>query len=474
MRKAALSACLLLVALPGFTRAQKPLYTDAFPKEEFVERRARVMQKIGDGVAILTGAAEIPGFTQFRQNNQFFYLTGVEVPRAMVVIDGKTKRTTLFLPARNERAERSEGPLLTVEDAPRLTGVDDALVRDQFAAALARLGMEGRTVYTPFRAEALATGSPEYSVGHYANNAADPWDGRISHEAAFIQRMRAAVPQLDLRNLDPIIDEMRMIKSPREIALVREATRLAGLGMMEAMRMARPGMFEYEITAVSDYIFRKHNAQGPAYFSLIATGTNAAWPHYHHGQAQLKDGDLVLFDYSPDYKYYTADVTREFPANGRFSPEQREMYGIYLALYKALMESIRPGPAAAVVADAVRKMDAVMASFRFSNPKVKEAATRFVNAYRTRAGNRGIGHMVGMEVHDVTVPYSELKPGMIFTIEPALTIPEDRVYIRLEDMILVTDNGYENLSGFVPMEIDAVERTMAEEGFDRRYDRPST
>jgi Xaa-Pro aminopeptidase len=134
------------------------------------------------------------------------------------------------------------------------------------------------------------------------------------------------------------------------------------------------------------------------------------------------------------------------------------------------MTSIRPGKAGDILKDAVSKMDAVIASYTFTDPKYREAATRFVEGYRrnAEAGRGSLGHMVGMEVHDVTVPFAELTPGMIFTIEPALTIPDDRVYIRLEDMILITEKGYENLSGFAPVEVTEIEKLMAEKGIAER------
>ena len=179
---------------------------------------------------------------------------------------------------------------------------------------------------------------------------------------------------------------------------------------------------------------------------------------------------MVLFDYAPDYKYYSSDVTRMFPMSGRFTADQKELYTIYVKLYQAIMTSIRPDSVNDIFKDIIRKMDAVMASYAFANPKNKDAAARFVAPFRARAeaaegDRRGtLGHMVGLEVHDVELPYDELKPGMIFTIEPAMTIPEDRVYIRLEDVILITPDGYENLSGFVPVEPGDIERLMAERG----------
>ena len=445
--------------------AQAPLFTSAFPLEEFAARRALVIEKLGDGVAIIQGAAEYPSYVKFRQNNQFFYLTGVEVPRAIVVIDGRSKKTTLFLQPRDERAERSEGPVLVPGDeAERLTGIASVRSREEFAAVLAELAADRRTLYLPQRPEGLNAATPQYTKMHADKSLADPWDGRKSREQAFIDAVHAKAPAATIRDLDPILDELRLVKSPREIAVMREATRIAGIAMMEAMRAARPGMYEYEIEAIGDYIFKKHNAYGFAYFGLVAAGKNASWPHYHAGQAPLKDGDLVLFDYAPDYKYYASDVTRMFPANGRWSASQRELYTAYLKLYQALMTSIKPNvEPRLLLMEAGRKMQWIVSTYSFSSDKNRAAAQRFAAGFINPRPDAMLGHWIGMEVHDVTAPYSVLKPGMMFTIEPALTIPDDRIYIRLEDAIVITENGYENMSSFVPVEPDAIEKLMAEE-----------
>ena len=255
---------------------------------------------------------------------------------------------------------------------------------------------------------------------------------------------------------------MRFIKSPREIAVIREVTRITGLGIMEAMREAAPGRHEYELFAAAEYVFRKHGAQGAAYFPLSATGRNTALSHYHRGTATLADGDLVQFDYAPDWNYYVSDVTRVFPANGRFTPWQREWYTIYLRLYQALMTSIRPHlPVRDVIATAVVKMDAIMAASTFTDPRIKDAATRFVERYRTSTAS-SLGHSIGIEVHDVGRGGPTLQPGQMFTIEPAMQIPELGLGMRLEDALVITETGYENLSAFVPIEIDAIERLMKE------------
>jgi len=166
----------------------------------------------------------------------------------------------------------------------------------------------------------------------------------------------------------------------------------------------------------------------------------------------------------PISKYYSSDVTRVFPAGGKFSPRQREFYMIYLRLYQALMTSIQVHARPAdIIRNAVVKMDAVMAGFTFKDANIKQAATAFVERYRNSRAN-SLGHTVGMEVHDVRNPTDTLEPGQIFTIEPAMQIPAEHLGIRLEDMILMTETGYENLSAFVPVEIADIEKMMARHG----------
>jgi Xaa-Pro aminopeptidase len=469
MRRYVTFVALGLFALCSQVSAQ-PVVTEMFPPAEFAARRSQVMEKIGNGVAILQGTTERPGEQPLRQNNQFFYLTGVVEPRAILVIDGLAKRSTLFLAAGGKRRERMFGSALFPGDvAAKATGIEAVLARAEFANLLAGFARDGRTIYTPFRPEVLGSASSSDTLALARATKDDPWDGRPSREEVFIQKIKALSPQVNLQNLDAILDAMRAFKSPREIATIREATRIAGLGIMEAMRDAKPGMFEYELQADAEFVFKKHGAYGPAYFALIATGTNTLYSHYHWNTAKLRDGDLVQFDYAPDYNYYVSDVTRVFPANGKFSPRQREFYTIYLRLYQALMTSIKSHVAPRVIIkDAVAKMDRIMASYKFTDPKIKDAATRFVERYRSSQAN-SLGHTVGMEVHDVRLPTETLEPGQLFTIEPAMTIPDEHIGIRLEDVILITESGYENLSAFVPIEIEAIERLMAEPGLSDTY-----
>ncbi len=444
----------------------QPVFTDVFPPGEYATRRAAVMKAIGDSVAILQGTTERPGEQPFRQSNQFFYLTGVVEPRAILLIDGRKKTSTLFLKPRDERREKMMfGPgLYPGPEAVRATGIEAVLPRDDFRTVVADVAKDRVAVYTPFRPEVLGSSSSSDTILLARATKNDEWDGRASREEAFREKLKAASPASEIKDLDPVLDRLRSIKSPAEIAVIREATRITGLAIIEAMRDARPGMYEYELQADAEYVFKKYGAYGPSYFALIATGPNTYYSHYHKDTAQLQKGDLVQFDYAPDYKNYSSDVTRVFPADGKFTSWQREYYGIYLRLYQALMTSIRVhAKPADVIAEAVSKMDAVMAGFTFTDDKIKSAATRFVERYRNSKA-RSLGHNVGLEVHDVPSFTETLEPGQIFTIEPAMQIPELHLGIRLEDMLLITNTGYENLSAFVPIEIADVEKAMTKHG----------
>jgi Xaa-Pro aminopeptidase len=241
---------------------------------------------------------------------------------------------------------------------------------------------------------------------------------------------------------------------------------------MEAMRDAKPGMHEYELEAAAEYVYKRGGAWGEAYFPLIADGPRMQLTHYYKDEGMLVDGDLVQFDWAPDYANYTSDVTRVFPANGKFTPRQAEYYTIYLRLYQAVLTSIRPHVTARAIMDSAHvKMERIMAAYRFTDPRIRAAAQGFMDKYKPvapgsgRGGGGSLGHSVGMEVHDVRNVTPTLEPGYIFTIEPQMTIDgAGELSVRLEDMILITGTGYEVLSGFVPIEIADIEKLMKEPG----------
>ena len=462
---------LLLATAPAVAQQG---FTDAFPPEEFAARRERVMAQIGGDVAILQGTTERRGESPLRQSNQFFYLTGVTEPRAFLIIDGRTRKTTLFLTPATPRRERAIGPYLDVSEASRkTTGVEAIEARDAFTAAVASIASEKRAIFTPFKPGVLGSESASDVVAFMRATKEDPWDGHVSRDETFIARLKAAAPESEVKDLDSILDTLRAVKSPREIAIIREATRLTGFGIMEAMRDAEPGMFEYELEAAAEYVYKRGGAYGESYFPLIANGRNMPYTHYHKNRSRLRQGDLVQFDWAPDLANYTSDVTRVFPADGKFTTRQREFYVIYLRLYQALMTSIRVHATAREIMDAaVVKMEKILAEYKFTDPKIRETAEGFVNRYRVNpnapagaaAAPRSLGHSVGMEVHDVGNPTATLEPGYIFTIEPQMTMEGGELSVRLEDMILITETGYENMSAFVPVEIADIEKLMAQPG----------
>jgi Xaa-Pro aminopeptidase len=472
--KAGLALLITLAAASPALAQDVALFTTDFPPGEFAERRAAVFDAIGErALALVQGAPNPVGYVRFRQSNEFYYLSGVETPHAYLLLDGTKRQTRLYLPRRNEPRERSEGKLLSAEDvdlAKELTGVDEVHGTELLAEHLARFARAGvvPAVYTPFSpAEGYAT-SRDLAVRTVADLASDPWDGRPSREGHFINLLRERFPQFEIRDLSPTLDRLRLIKSPREITLIRKATRLSGLAIMEAIRSTRPGLVEHELDGISKFIFFREGARADAYYPLIASGPNAWYPHYHKSQRQMRDGELILMDVGPDVGYYSTDVTRQWPVNGKFNAWQRELYGFYLAYYEAILKAIRPGEVSAIRKEAAREMEKILAGWKFSKPAYEKAAREFVAGYR-ESQSASLGHWVGMAVHDVGPVDGVLRAGMVFSIEPQFRVPEEKIYIRLEDMVLITENGAEVLSDFVPRDMAGLERLYQEEGLLERY-----
>ena len=290
----------------------------------------------------MQGAPLTNGFELPRQSNTFYYLCGIETPGSYLVLDGRSRRVTLFLPPRNERLERSEGKVLSADDAERvkaLTGVDDV----RSTAAMAEgwpLGRRARGRHLrgvragrglraePRRAASGRRGHRRRRLGRLACRAT----------AASPSSLRTRNPRAPIQDLTPILDALRAVKSPREIALVRRASQLAGLGLMEAMRSTEAGVYEYQLDAAARYVFLLNDARLDGYRSITAAGTeNINNGHYFRNSSALKDGDLVLMDYAPDYRYYVSDIGRVWPVSGRYLPWQRELLQFILEYRNAVL-----------------------------------------------------------------------------------------------------------------------------------------
>jgi Xaa-Pro aminopeptidase len=451
-----------------------------FPAEEFKARHARVFEQIGaNAVAVVQGVSQTEGYTLPRQHNTFYYLSGIETPGAYLLLDGRTKTVTIYLPPRNARLEAAEGRVLSAEDVDlvkRIAGVDDVRPVEEMGASWplaptraagegARAGGRGApptVIHAEFSpAENLGQSRGELVAAEVAR-ANDFWDGAPTRQRRFVELLRARHPRAEVRNLNPILDDMRSIKSPREIAMIRRASQIAGLGLMEAMRSTEPGVTEYQLDAAAHYVFKLNDARLEGYRSITAAGTeNISNMHYFRNTATLKDGDLVLMDYAPDYRYYVSDIGRVFPVNGKYTAWQRELLQFVLEYHKAVMTRIRPGVTPMQIREeAAKAMEAVFARTTFSKPIYEKAARTLV-----ATGGGVFSHTVGMAVHDVgSYASAPLRPGQVFSVDPQLWVREENLYLRFEDTGVVTETGFENFTDFLPMELDDMERLVLEKG----------
>ena len=465
---------IVILALLSTASAGAQHFQSDFPADEFRDRWKRLFEQIGDNaVAIVQGGPSARGFEFPRQTNSFYYLSGIETAHAYLWLDGRTREVTLFLPPSNEKLERSEGKVLSAGDGDlirRLTGVDDVQSTEEMRGSWIgeALGEPPPVLYTPFRpAEGYAQSRYEIEVAD-ANIVNDYWDGRLPREMQLVSLLKTRAPkpygkpEIELRDLSPVLDELRTIKSEREIALIRRASQIAGLGMMEAIRSTVPGAYEYQLDAAARYVFLVNGARLDGYRSITASGTDniANW-HYFRNTRELEAGDLVLMDYAPDYHYYVSDIGRMWPVSGTFSREQRELLEVILRYRNELLARIRPGVTpAAILEEARQAMEPWFAANPFSNDRYEAAARDMVDN-----GRGAFSHLVGMAVHDVGSYVDDpLRPGTVFSVDPTLRVPEENLYLRYEDTVVVTETGVENFTDFLPSELDDIEALMRQDG----------
>jgi Xaa-Pro aminopeptidase len=475
------SVVAVLIAVLGTALPAGAQYYQAdFPAEEFKARHAKVFEQIGaNAVAVIQGVPQTEGFTYPRQHNTFYYLSGIETPGSYLLLDGRTKTATLYLPARNPRLEAAEGRVLSAEDVDlvkRIAGVDDVQPLERMAGTNWPLvstnaagsgrgggrGQGGAAIYAEFSPAENQGQSRGELVSAETSRANDYWDGTGSRQRRFVELLRARHPRAEVKNLNPIMDEMRSVKSTREIALIRRASQIAGLGLMEAMRSTEPGVSEFQLDAAARYVFLVNDARLEGYRSITASGTeNINNMHYFRNTGVLKDGDLVLMDYAPDYRYYVSDIGRVWPVNGKYNAWQRELLQFVLEFHKAVLSRIRPGVTAAQIHDEAKKaMEPVFARTKFSKSIYEKAARTLVES-----GGGVFSHTVGMAVHDVGgYRNGPLKPGQVFSIDPQMWVREENLYLRFEDTVVVTETGVENFTHFLPMELDDMEKLVLEKG----------
>ncbi len=409
----------------------------------FSARRHQLMSRIEGAAALLEGAPETRAYVRFHQDNNFYYLSGVETPGAFLLLDASENRSTLFLPPRDRQEERWEGPRLSAgEETRAATGVDEVADVSRLREKLEQLKGHVKVIYTPFSPAELAETSRDRASAYEEAHESSPWDGRISREKALVSKLQTIFgDSATIRDLSSTLDSMRRIKDRLEIARMREAARIGALGMREAIRAARPGRYEYQIAALAEFFFRWNGAAGPAYFPIIGSGPNSCFIHYNANGRRMEAGDIVLMDFAPEYRYYVSDITRTFPVSNRFTPEQARVYQIVLDAQKAALAKVRPGATLASLDDAARRV-------------IDRAGYAKYIAH-------GVSHYVGLATHDVGGK-DPLEPGVVLTVEPGLYIRERSLGIRIEDTVLVTSDGCEILSADVPKEISQIEALKGE------------
>jgi Xaa-Pro aminopeptidase len=265
--------------------------------------------------------------------------------------------------------------------------------------------------------------------------------GRIPESKSAISVIQQLAPQLALQDLNPLLDEMRWIKSPYEIELVKKSAEIGAEGVKEAMKGTQPGMYEYEIEAAARYVYTKRGARGDAFRPIVASGPNTVILHYSANNRQMKDGEIVYMDYGSDYEYYTSDVTRTWPVSGRFTPEQEKMYRCILEARDTIIAAMKPGVTISQLQDLA---EGVYKKHGFHQEFM--------------AVGRYVGHTIGISVHDVEPPDRQrpLAAGVVYNVEPLIEIADKKIHMRLEDTVLITPTGAINMTAGAPAALDEI------------------
>ena len=424
----------------------------------FTERRQRVLKAMGEGaVAIVLGARpamrthdeEYP----FRQDSDFWYLTGFEYPFAAAVLrtDGGPP-FTLFVQPRDEKAELWTGRRPGIEGAREEYGADEAYASDELVTKLPELLEKAERIYCVLGRDA--------EVDRKLIDIQENLRGRSKLGLA------PATQLLDPRN---IVHEMRMIKQEAELDIMRRAADISREAHAEAARQAQPGRYEYELEATLECVFRRRGGSGPAYGSIVGGGANATVLHYERNDQVLRDGELVLIDAGAELESYASDVTRTYPVGGRFRGPGRALYEVVLAAQETALAACRPGTTLPEIHRAtVRTMVEGMLGVGLLSGTVDDliAEEAYLPYYM-----HGTSHWIGLDVHDVGAyargdTHRSLEPGMVFSIEPGIYVSADAenapaelrgIGVRIEDDVVITPDGYENLNVAIPRHPDDIE-----------------
>ncbi|RME04288.1 MAG: M24 family metallopeptidase [Planctomycetota bacterium] len=428
------------------------------PYEAYQKRREKVLKAIGNGVALLFGGTSSPNLAyRFRQDSDFYYLTGVEQAEAILLLAPQEKHpSVLFLPPKDKKKEQWEGPMIGPRDAKKLF-FDRILPLSNFEAYLEEaLGRTNRLYY-------------DFGL----NPANDQRIHRLIRKLQGKVREGSNYPS-EFFSLRELLWQMRLIKDKYELALIQYASAAAAQAHRAAMMATRPKMKEYEVQAVLEYEYRRRGLWRNSYPPIVATGRNALILHYSQNSDTLRSGELLLVDSGADYRYYASDITRTFPVNGKFSEPQKEIYNLVLKAQEAVISLIRPGVAfSALQEKAVQILTKGLIELGILKGDWKKAVKS--KTYR-RFYMHNLGHWLGLDVHDVgryrtQEGWRPLKRGMVLTVEPGLYIPVEKdipkkyrgIGVRIEDDVYVNADGCKVLTNAAPKRVEEIEDLMKQE-----------
>jgi len=425
------------------------------PLSVFAERRARLVAAVNAPVVLFgyTGHEEANPSYVFMQEENFYYLTGhneegaalLLVPESAEQKGWSGAREILYLPPRDLAEERWNGPRM---------GPDDPGIQEKTGFARVETLAKLRDALV-----ALAKNYPEIYT-----ELPGPHDEGYPHAANWSKWVKDLVPQASLKDVSSAVGTLRAIKSPGELALMQKAIEPSIDAQLAAMKMMRPGLYEYQLAARMVEIHAEAGCETEAYSPIVGTGFNSTVLHYNKLDRRIEDGDMVLMDVAGQYSGYASDITRTIPANGKFTPRQREIYEIVLGAQNAAMEALKPGMT--LGGQGSTSLQKIAMDYIDSHGKDKEG--RSLGRYYIH----GLSHHVGLDVHDPSGPPRPLEPGMVVTIEPGIYIPEENLGVRIEDDVLITPTGYKQLTARLPRSPDEIEKIMAEGKAEHDRQRP--
>jgi Xaa-Pro aminopeptidase len=417
------------------------------PKEAYRDRRQRLLDRVGGGTVVMWGAGDDRGYGDsgtFRQSSSFFYLTGVELPNAAIALRPGEGGDLLFLPPRNAALERWTGPKWGPgEEAAEEFGFDEVLSTQPSEIVLdARLrpvpGFEGRLRgWLSEPGAVLWTELPPVGSG-----------AELPPTHRFLASLRDRLPTFSVRDLDEHMTALRCIKDAGEVELMRRAIDITIEGQKHAARTIEPGIGEGVVDGVVYAAFREGGAEGLAFPSIVGSGFNATTLHYDQNVGTCNDGELVVVDIGARYGYYCGDLTRTYPANGRFTDRQREIYDLVLEAHDRAADAMKPG----VTVFDLRKL----AYGVFEDSPIRDSNGESLSQYFIH----GLGHPLGLDAHDPGADENPLEPGMVITNEPGIYLPDEELGVRIENDFLITADGAENLSASLPVTADDIEALM--------------